>query len=777
LRRPPPAGIKQSGKATFAWEQTPALAGSMRGLHNRPRHHEPLPRMPAIPAPPARDEATRLAALRELQLLDTLPEPVYDDLVLLAAEICGTPIGLVSLVDSDRQWFKARVGMEVDQTHRDLAFCAHAIVADEPVFVVEDAAKDARFRDNPLVRGAPHIRFYAGAPIVMADGQALGTVCVIDTEPRRVDASQRRALQALARQAGALFELRRATFAAQRQAQALQQLSAQAAEERRRSAELLDLVLRGGNLGLWDLRVADGSFTANDREYEMLGYPTPEQRPAALDWRTLVHPDDWPVLNAAIVPHLAGEAAFYACEHRMRGQDGSWVWVLAHAIVAERDAGGAPQRIVGTHMDIGARIRDGLALQRARGLLDRMGALAKVGGWELDIASGKLSWTDEVYRIHDVGLDTEVAMLGAIEFYAPAARPTIEAAVERAMADGTPWDLELPFVTARGRALTVRAKGEATIVHGQAVRLFGTFQDVTERKAAEEALAERERQLRLITDNVPALIAYIDREQRYRFLNAHIQREFGTDVVATLGCTMLETRGEATYARLAPHVEAALRGEKRSFVYTEEVGGRTSHLQSNYVPDVDPNGEVKGFYALTFDVTELRETQRQLELLTRVDMLTGLPNRRQFDETLRGAMLRTRRTMRPMAVMFLDIDHFKAVNDAHGHAGGDAVLCEVGRRLTASIRATDLVARLSGDEFVIVLEGIDGVLELGRVAEKVVACVRPRIEIEGKLLAVTVSLGVTIYRGGDPSASDLLALADAALYRAKQQGRNRFSLA
>ena len=288
--------------------------------------------------------------------------------------------------------------------------------------------------------------------------------------------------------------------------------------------------------------------------------------------------------------------------------------------------------------------------------------------------------------------------------------------------------------------------------------------------------AADERRLRLITDNLPGLIAYVDREQRYRFLNAAMAREVGLDVAATLGRTMREARGEAAYATLAPHAEAALRGEKRSFVHTEEVGGRTTHFQSNYVPDVDAGGAVQGFCALTFDVTELHDTRRQLELLARVDTLTGLPNRRQFDETLRNAMLRARRTMRPMAVMFLGVDHLKAINDSLGHAGGDAVLCEVARRLSRCVRATDLVARLAGDEFGLVLEGVDGVLELGRVADKVVACVRPRIEFEGQVLAATVSLGVTIYRGGDPSASDVLALADLALRQAKQQGRNRFSL-
>ena len=173
--------------------------------------------MSAVAAHKPADEATRLAALRELRVLDTLPESTYDDIVLLASQICGTPIGLVSLVDSDRQWFKARIGIDGEETHRDLAFCAHAIVADEPVFIVEDATLDARFCDNPMVTGEPHVRFYAGAPIVMPGGHALGTVCVVDTVPRQLSGAQIEALRALSRQTTALLELRSRTSALERQ--------------------------------------------------------------------------------------------------------------------------------------------------------------------------------------------------------------------------------------------------------------------------------------------------------------------------------------------------------------------------------------------------------------------------------------------------------------------------------------------------------------------------------------------------------------------------------
>jgi GAF domain-containing protein len=165
-----------------------------------------------IAAPKPSNEAERLAALRQLRLLDTLPEQVYDDLALLASHICSTPISLVTLVDHERQWFKARVGITMTETSRDASFCAHAIVHPTDVLTVADTQRDPRFWDNPFVTGEPMTRFYAGAPIVTAHGEALGTVCVIDRKPRELGAREVFALQALARQAAALFRLRARVF-------------------------------------------------------------------------------------------------------------------------------------------------------------------------------------------------------------------------------------------------------------------------------------------------------------------------------------------------------------------------------------------------------------------------------------------------------------------------------------------------------------------------------------------------------------------------------------
>jgi hypothetical protein len=163
----------------------------------------------AVPAAPHPEEAARLAALREYGVLDTLPEPVYDDIAFLASYICNTPIALVSLVDEDRQWWKAKVGTDIDGTSRDVAFCAHAIVHSGEIFVVADALEDPRFATNPLVREDPKIRFYAGAPLNSASGLPLGTLCAMDHVPRRLSADQTRALVALSREVVVHLELRR----------------------------------------------------------------------------------------------------------------------------------------------------------------------------------------------------------------------------------------------------------------------------------------------------------------------------------------------------------------------------------------------------------------------------------------------------------------------------------------------------------------------------------------------------------------------------------------
>lgn len=251
-------------------------------------------------APLPENEIGRLAALSEAAILDTPPESGFDDLTKLAASVCGAPIALVSLVDADRQWFKSRVGLDATETPRELAFCAHAIL-DESVFVVPDAHEDERFFDNPLVQGPPNVRFYAGAPVTSQEGLNVGTLCVIDHQPRALSPEQLEALRGLARQAAAQIDLRRVNNRLKRINQALT-LRAQEVEN---AWEQLDDLLDNSS-DLIQSVAPDGRFVYVNRAWcKALGYLPEEAKELSIF--DILAPEYMPHCRHVMTQLAAGE--------------------------------------------------------------------------------------------------------------------------------------------------------------------------------------------------------------------------------------------------------------------------------------------------------------------------------------------------------------------------------------------------------------------------------------------------------------------------------------
>jgi diguanylate cyclase (GGDEF)-like protein len=230
--------------------------------------------------------------------------------------------------------------------------------------------------------------------------------------------------------------------------------------------------------------------------------------------------------------------------------------------------------------------------------------------------------------------------------------------------------------------------------------------------------------------------------------------------------------GEDVYATARLHLENAFGGWAVTYESRMAVGNKLRILETTYVPDVQADGSVAGVYGLTHDMTRLKETEEKLSRLARIDSLTGIANRRMFVELLHQAIERSRRHGARLALAYLDIDLFKKINDNHGHAVGDEVLKEFARRLQSTVRATDSVARLSGDEFVIIFDDIHGDADGRALAEKVVAAIRQPFHVGGSELAITTSVGVCLYEGATQTQEQLLANADHALYEAKRRGRD-----
>lgn len=318
------------------------------------------------------------------------------------------------------------------------------------------------------------------------------------------------------------------------------------------------------------------------------------------------------------------------------------------------------------------------------------------------------------------------------------------------------------------------ASGRA--LHGTAGEPLGAvvaMKDVTELDASRARLAESGEWLRTIADNVPALIAYVDTDLRYRFANERYREWFGVKTADMIGKTVRDAMGEAFYAPRREALERCLGGHASHLEIEEQRRGRTRVISSTYLPHIR-DGVVQGIYVLSTDATSAREYERQLHALAHSDHLTGLPNRRSYEERLAQAVARSRRGATPLALAYLDVDHFKQINDSLGHAVGDAVLREFARRLAATVRSTDTVARLAGDEFVVVLEQVGSPLECERIAAKLLDAIRAPFTVDGRTLAVTASIGIAW--SARPEQGALAHAADDGLYRSKDAGRDTVSV-
>ena len=326
-----------------------------------------------------------------------------------------------------------------------------------------------------------------------------------------------------------------------------------AARQLAHERERLDNILRGTHAGTWEWNVQTGETRFNERWAEHIGHTLDELAPTTITtWHSHIHPEDLALANELLRRHFSGELDQYECELRVRHRDGHWVWVVDRGRVSTWTADGAPEWMYGTQQDISRRKEALRLLAASEVFLERAGQLAKVGGWQLEVDSGELTWTSETRRLHEVPADYIPVLDKVVDFYTPEARPVLLAALRRTMTQGESFDLDLPLITATGRSIWVRAIGEAEFTtegaRSRPVRLVGAIQDITAQRAADDALRAAKG------------AAEAANQAKSLFL-ANMSHEIRTPLNAIIGLTYLLDR-------------STLSDEQRRFIATLQIAGR-----------------------------------------------------------------------------------------------------------------------------------------------------------------------------------------------------------
>ncbi|HEY5683623.1 MAG TPA: EAL domain-containing protein [Sulfuricaulis sp.] len=443
------------------------------------------------------------------------------------------------------------------------------------------------------------------------------------------------------------------------------------------------------------------------------------------------------------------------------------------------DADGGLQGAIVVNQDVTQMQQTQKALRENEDFLDRSQRVASVGSWEWDVVTQQVRWSEEMFRVYGMEKkDFDGTYASAIANTHPNDIALLERNIERVLRQGIATSMEFRILRPDGKARWVQGQTEPFFnAKGEIIRVIGTVRDITERKQAEEALWENEIRYRTLFEAAKDAI-FLMKDGLFMDCNQHTLEMFGCQRHEIIGRSLIDFSppyqldGRPSKEKSLQKINAALGGEPQFFEWVHiHLDGTSFHAEVS-LNAITLNNE-RYLHAIVRDISERMQAQEKLQYLAHHDSLTGLPNRAMFLERLDHALTRARWTSRPLAVLFLDLDRFKNINDTLGHDIGDNALRIAAQRLLDSVREGDTVARLGGDEFTVLLEDLASTDDVPVVAQKIIESVSQPFEVESREFVMTTSIGISLYPSDGDDSLNLLRNADTAMYRAKEQGRNK----
>jgi PAS domain S-box-containing protein len=541
-----------------------------------------------IPPKQSPDEARRLEALQRYEALNTPSESDFDELAGLAAQICETPIALVSLVDETRQWFKARVGVDLAGTPREISFCGHALGATD-LFVVPDALKDERFADNPLVIGEPNVRFYAGAPLRTPEGDVLGTLCVMDCVPRTLTPEQEQALRVLSRQVMTQFDLRRQTRGSAKNERLLRAIFDA-------EPECVKLLSADGRLQMMNyagLQIIEAESFAQVAGHCVFPLISTEHRA------------QFEALTERVFRGESGVLEFQAT-----GLKGTPRWLETHAAPL-RDESGTITALLGITRDITGQKEAEQALRRSKADLQLSLDAARMGTWDWNIVTGEVAWSARCLAIYGIPPGIEMSYERFLQVVHPDDRTRTDGALRRAVEERGLYDEEKRVIWPDGSLHWTASRAQVFCdATGQPVRMAGVTFDITERKQAEEALRVAEEKFRCLVEQSIVGI-YVIQDDRFAYVNPKMVEILGFSEEVMTSAPVLDFILEEDRPLVRENIQKRMEGTAGSVHYELRMlrhDGSVLHVEAH-----GDRAEYKGRPAILGSLLDISERKRAEE--------------------------------------------------------------------------------------------------------------------------------------------------------------------